>query len=284
MNKNRTNENNEIIIEEGTVAKIKFTLKCDCDIMNNDSITYDHDDHGEDDNGIDIDGDGVEDIVDVVGQGNLKLYQFHPNESFLTNELNDILTHSSFKYAPASVSLENLTMEQKLFITNFMDENHTEGLFKLLLISHINSTKIYINRDYLLAVFGVSSFDELDEDDQNLFKIVEGTDFINFIEGANPGHITNIFGTNESENNMGFQIYVLYGNTIEQSYANDDDDDDGDGINNSNDIFPFNPNEHLDTDWDGVGNNADNDDDGDGINDVDDAFPLDPNNGKYDQE
>ena len=35
--------------------------------------------------------------------------------------------------------------------------------------------------------------------------------------------------------------------------------------------------EWLDTDLDGVGNNADPDDDNDGLNDEFDAFPLDPN-------
>ena len=41
------------------------------------------------------------------------------------------------------------------------------------------------------------------------------------------------------------------------------------------DAFPDNPGERLDTDGDGIGNNADEDDDGDGIGDLDDAFPLD---------
>ena len=33
--------------------------------------------------------------------------------------------------------------------------------------------------------------------------------------------------------------------------------------------------ETVDTDGDGVGNNADTDDDGDGVGDASDAFPLD---------
>ena len=41
------------------------------------------------------------------------------------------------------------------------------------------------------------------------------------------------------------------------------------------DAFPANPGESLDTDGDGVGNNADLDDDGDGYDDTDDLFPLD---------
>ncbi|MDA7773667.1 hypothetical protein N8993_05695, partial [Pseudomonadales bacterium] len=42
------------------------------------------------------------------------------------------------------------------------------------------------------------------------------------------------------------------------------------------DVFPEDRNESVDTDQDGIGNNADTDDDGDGVLDRDDAFPLDP--------
>ena len=52
-------------------------------------------------------------------------------------------------------------------------------------------------------------------------------------------------------------------------------DSDGDGVDDANDAFPNDPNESVDTDGDGVGNNADTDDDGDGVADTDDAFPLD---------
>ncbi|MEN8702653.1 MAG: hypothetical protein ABF286_00695, partial [Polaribacter sp.] len=44
-------------------------------------------------------------------------------------------------------------------------------------------------------------------------------------------------------------------------------DSDGDGYNDSVDAFPTDVNEWLDTDSDGIGNNADNDDDGDGVAD-----------------
>jgi hypothetical protein len=55
-----------------------------------------------------------------------------------------------------------------------------------------------------------------------------------------------------------------------------DPDDDGDGVNDSEDAFPRDATESLDTDSDGVGNNTDTDDDGDGVADTADAFPLDP--------
>jgi len=44
-------------------------------------------------------------------------------------------------------------------------------------------------------------------------------------------------------------------------------DSDGDGYSDNIDAFPNNPNEWLDTDADGIGNNADSDDDNDGMSD-----------------
>jgi subtilisin family serine protease len=56
---------------------------------------------------------------------------------------------------------------------------------------------------------------------------------------------------------------------------NADNDDDGDELLDTDDAFPLDADESLDTDSDGVGNNADTDDDGDGVADADDALPLD---------
>jgi len=52
-------------------------------------------------------------------------------------------------------------------------------------------------------------------------------------------------------------------------------DSDKDGYIDSIDAFPSDPTEWLDTDLDGIGNNADSDIDGDGVANTDDAFPLD---------
>ena len=52
-------------------------------------------------------------------------------------------------------------------------------------------------------------------------------------------------------------------------------DSDYDGVADPRDAFPLDASETLDTDSDGIGNNADTDDDGDGVPDSDDAFPLD---------
>ncbi|WP_040356673.1 DUF7594 domain-containing protein, partial [Colwellia piezophila] len=52
-------------------------------------------------------------------------------------------------------------------------------------------------------------------------------------------------------------------------------DTDNDGAIDGIDQFPLNSGEWLDTDFDGIGNNADSDDDNDNVLDVADAFPLD---------
>ena len=52
-------------------------------------------------------------------------------------------------------------------------------------------------------------------------------------------------------------------------------DSDGDGVPDDEDAFPNDPDESIDTDADGIGNNTDTDDDGDGVEDTLDAFPLD---------
>jgi len=51
-------------------------------------------------------------------------------------------------------------------------------------------------------------------------------------------------------------------------------DSDSDGIRDSEDAFPFDNRESVDTDADGTGDNADTDDDNDGVLDREDAFPT----------
>ena len=53
-------------------------------------------------------------------------------------------------------------------------------------------------------------------------------------------------------------------------------DSDSDGVGDNSDAFPNDPGEWKDSDSDGIGNNADSDDDNDGIEDTNDQFPEDP--------
>ena len=70
--------------------------------------------------------------------------------------------------------------------------------------------------------------------------------------------------------------YTGSGQTV--SVLKPNDDYDGDGVINSLDAFPLDAGETVDTDSDGIGNNADTDDDGDGFSDeqevIDGTNPL----------
>lgn len=69
----------------------------------------------------------------------------------------------------------------------------------------------------------------------------------------------------------------LAGGTIELVADEGATDTDGDGTPDASDPFPTDPDESVDSDGDGVGDNADPDDDNDGVIDEEDDFPLDPN-------
>jgi hypothetical protein len=74
------------------------------------------------------------------------------------------------------------------------------------------------------------------------------------------------------------QLHAVLG--IITGFILSDVDSDGDGVLDSQDAFPHDATETVDTDGDGIGNNADTDDDGDGALDVDEVAagtdPLNP--------
>jgi len=77
----------------------------------------------------------------------------------------------------------------------------------------------------------------------------------------------------------GLQIHpIVY--TRREFYFTDplDSDTDDDGVIDRSDAFPLDVTESVDTDSDGIGNNADIDDDNDGVSDENDSLPLDPSN------
>ena len=69
---------------------------------------------------------------------------------------------------------------------------------------------------------------------------------------------------------------LVYSPQIEGTLLDPSADTDNDGVSNEHDHFPEDPNEVIDLDFDGLGNNADDDDDGDGVADAEDAFPENP--------
>src|SRR3569832_1698347 len=80
--------------------------------------------------------------------------------------------------------------------------------------------------------------------------------------GTRPLHIANVVMTNEQEDAIA--ATVSDGAIIVPPLPEDSDDD---GVVDSQDAFPDDPTEWLDSDGDGIGNNRDLDDDGDGLPD-----------------
>jgi uncharacterized protein (DUF1800 family) len=76
----------------------------------------------------------------------------------------------------------------------------------------------------------------------------------------------------DSEDASGLSIVLLA--FVHQQQVAKTTDSDGDGVFDFYDAFVNDPSESIDTDGDGIGNNADMDDDGDGVKDTYDYRPL----------
>ena len=83
-------------------------------------------------------------------------------------------------------------------------------------------------------------------------------------------------GTSDPDNDGSNNAAEFAAGSDPLSLTSTPDDRDGDGTPNASDAFPDNPEESLDSDLDGTGNNSDPDDDNDTRPDNADLFPLDP--------
>ena len=101
--------------------------------------------------------------------------------------------------------------------------------------------------------------------DQGVLELITPPDF----EKGQLSFIVYVIIQDLAGNTASNRIEVLIENTLNE-------DTDGDGVLDIDDEFPNDPSESIDTDGDGIGDNADTDDDGDGVSDIDDEFPLDP--------
>jgi hypothetical protein len=97
----------------------------------------------------------------------------------------------------------------------------------------------------------------------DVWKQQGGGLFMNFTDIGTPGR----YGAWGALEHVGQTTSPKYAALL-QYLMNNNPDRDGDGVPNDKDAFPDDPNEWLDTDHDGIGNNADPDDDNDGIPDT----------------
>ena len=113
---------------------------------------------------------------------------------------------------------------------------------------------------------GINDLDDNDRDNDGIPDDIEILNGLNHLDASDAvGDIDQDGMSNIDEYQQGHFIGYL------------EDDKDGDGVADHRDAFPDDPSESVDTDGDGVGNNADTDDDNDGVEDALDVFPLDPN-------
>jgi hypothetical protein len=116
------------------------------------------------------------------------------------------------------------------------------------------------------------------------YKIYWGTSSGNYSSSRDVGKTTvyTISGLDEGKTYY-FAATAYDGSNNESGYSNQvsftvaEADSDGDGVPDSQDAFPSNPAETIDTDGDGIGNNADTDDDGDKMPDTwENRYGFDP--------
>ena len=133
---------------------------------------------------------------------------------------------------------------------------------------------------------GISNGDDKDDDNDGLLDVYETGFPFNYditVDGLLSGFQ---FGTNPLNPDSDFDG-ILDGldafpldnteslDTDSDGIGNNaDSDDDGDGHFDLLDAFPLDASEWMDSDLDGIGNNADTDDDNDGVLDDEDAFPF----------
>jgi chitinase len=116
------------------------------------------------------------------------------------------------------------------------------------------------------------------------YKIYWGTTGSNYASSKDVGKTTTCTITELDEGKTYYFAATAYdGSSNESGYSNQISytvpysDADGDGVPDYQDAFPSNPAETVDTDGDGIGNNADKDDDGDQMPDTwENQYGLDP--------
>ena len=209
--------------------------------------------------------DGNIQNIDLPIQNGLVQTEISFDGYFIEGKQSHISTHLTFdlnkdKYSPPVI--------RDLQITSFNELTHQLQCGKGAISINLNENISDINFQ-----LSIKSSDESEWLQQEIVK--QGSSLIVELSDVLAGlYDLKFTATNSGENTLSYAAEPAF-HVME--YTSTADDDDCDGISNSEDAFPLDLNESLDTDNDGIGNNTDADDDGDNVNDEDDAFPLDLN-------
>jgi len=181
---------------------------------------------------------------------------------------------------PDGYTAEQVNQQHAVAMANYANQLRESWQLPLVIAGDLNASENSETMNYLLKQDPLGDLaNPITLIDTWLDKhtgIHQGVDWL-LIDGSTA---TNVYAAERVENGLTSSASDHYP-MIAGLIFNDDPntnlpaDSDGDGVVDEQDAFPFDPNETLDTDGDGVGNNADSDDDGDGVVDEQDAFPLD---------
>jgi len=169
--------------------------------------------------------------------------------------------------AAALVSVANvITQSTDLSVLSKLSQ--PEAIENVLTSIVTESSTTNIDTDVIKAIAQtVASTNDAVEKNQDLITTSEIVQIVVVVQESLPTQIQNVVS-----GGISVEDFENASETINQTVVVDSDND---GIPNFSDAFPNDATESVDTDLDGIGNNADIDDDGDGVIDSDDMYPLD---------
>ncbi len=244
----------------------------------------------------DVDGDGIAQYLDAVDQSYVLPAKTAQSNSFLVEthvglrlSLGKAARQLQVSRALISISeiasvYTNLDAGSVSFINGL--ENFTARGLALsdssISIVIPQLTALPTDPVYTTLSLGDLSWNSFVQDDANAVYSAPGAEGYcpapqdqTYIEGLKPGNWCVMLriqdgGANDADGKVNGAVSHLGG---VEGY-NPIGDSDLDGFANEVDAFPNDPTEWLDSDGDGIGNNADLDDDNDGVSDRRDAYPL----------
>ena len=169
--------------------------------------------------------------------------------------------------AAALVSVANvITQSTDLSVLSKLSQPETIENVLTSIVTESSTTNI--DTDVIKAIAQtVASTNDAVEKNQDLITTSEIVQIVVVVQESLPTQIQNVVS-----GGISVEDFENASETINQTVVVDSDND---GIPNFSDAFPNDATESVDTDLDGIGNNADTDDDGDGVIDSDDMYPLD---------
>jgi len=169
--------------------------------------------------------------------------------------------------AAVLVSVANvITQSTDLSVLSKLSQPETIENVLTSIVTESSTTNI--DTDVIKAIAQtVASTNDAVEKNQDLITTSEIVQIVVVVQESLPTQIQNVVS-----GGISVEDFENASETINQTVVVDSDND---GIPNFSDAFPNDATESVDTDLDGIGNNADIDDDGDGVIDSDDMYPLD---------